>query len=96
MVFRGSVAQVGVAALIWGVLCPALAHARDGMQDEQFEAQFQQGTEAMRNGQLDEAAADFSKCITAAPNFAESYFDLGLSGCSRAGGMKRLPCSVKV
>jgi tetratricopeptide (TPR) repeat protein len=36
------------------------------------------GTDALRKGQLDEAAADFAKCIAAAPNFAEAYFDLGL------------------
>ncbi|MGI9071688.1 MAG: tetratricopeptide repeat protein [Bryobacteraceae bacterium] len=77
MASRGSVAQISVATIALGVLCPALVQARSGIQ-EGFEAQFQEGTEALRNGQLDEAAADFSKCIAAAPNLAESYFDLGL------------------
>lgn len=33
----------------------------------------------MRNGQLDEAATDFSKAATLNPTFAEAYFNLGLA-----------------
>jgi tetratricopeptide (TPR) repeat protein len=39
---------------------------------------FNQGTEAMRNGGLEDAADDFSKAITLEPSFALAYFDLGL------------------
>ena len=42
------------------------------------EKTFQDGTQAMRSGQLEHAAADFKQVTTEAPGFAEAYFNLGL------------------
>src|SRR5712691_6911645 len=47
-------------------------------QDSSMESRFRHGTEAMRNGALDEAAGDFSAVIHISPRFAEAYFNLGL------------------
>jgi tetratricopeptide (TPR) repeat protein len=47
-------------------------------QDPSMESRFRHGTEAMRNGALDEAAGDFSAVIHISPHFAEAYFNLGL------------------
>ncbi|MBV8903478.1 MAG: tetratricopeptide repeat protein, partial [Acidobacteriia bacterium] len=47
-------------------------------QSGAFETSFQEGTEALRTGRLDEAASAFTKAISADPSSAESYFDLGL------------------
>jgi len=47
-------------------------------QDNQTEKAFHQGTAALHDGQLDAAAADFSRVATLAPTFAEAYFNLGL------------------
>jgi len=74
----GFVARIGVAVIGVVGLYPGVLQARFIQQAAHFEEDFQQGTEAMRKGQLEEAAADFLKCIAAAPRFAESYFDLGL------------------
>jgi tetratricopeptide (TPR) repeat protein len=49
-----------------------------GGQSADFETLFREGTEAMRQGRLDAAADDFSRCISLSPNFAQSYFNLGL------------------
>ena len=48
-------------------------------QDSHFEKSFHQGTEAMRNGEWDEAAAAFSKATALAPTSAKAYFNLGLA-----------------
>jgi tetratricopeptide (TPR) repeat protein len=48
-------------------------------QASQFEKSFHQGTEAMRNGQWDEAAAAFGEATVLAPTSAKAYFNLGLS-----------------
>ncbi len=48
-------------------------------QNPKIEKTFRLGTEALRNGQLDEAAADFSQAIASAPTFAEAHFNLGLA-----------------
>ena len=47
-------------------------------QTATFEKTFQDGTEAMKSGQLDQAAADFKQVTVQAPAFAEGYFNLGL------------------
>ncbi len=39
---------------------------------------FRKGTESMRNGHLDEAAAGFTSAAQAVPTFAEAYLNLGL------------------
>jgi len=39
---------------------------------------FNQGTEAMRTGALEDAAGDFSKVIALNPSFAQAYLNLGL------------------
>ncbi|HEY6130114.1 MAG TPA: tetratricopeptide repeat protein [Candidatus Acidoferrum sp.] len=43
-----------------------------------IESQFQQASEAMRQGQLDKAAQGFSSVVKASPTFAEGYLNLGL------------------
>jgi tetratricopeptide (TPR) repeat protein len=60
-----------VAALLW--LAPAQAQLSASAEET-----FNQGTQAMRAGSLDEAAGDFSKVIAADPSFAQAYFNLGL------------------
>ena len=40
---------------------------------------FQQGTSALQQGQLDQAAAAFESVVHDSPGFAEAYFDLGLT-----------------
>lgn len=47
-------------------------------QEPQAAEVFRDGIMAMRGGNLDAAAADFSKAISLNPKFAESYFNLGL------------------
>jgi tetratricopeptide (TPR) repeat protein len=42
------------------------------------ETQFRQASEAMRQGQLDQAAEGFSSIVKASPTFAEAYLNLGL------------------
>jgi tetratricopeptide (TPR) repeat protein len=42
------------------------------------ETQFRQASEAMRQGQLDQAADGFSSIVKASPTFAEAYLNLGL------------------
>jgi tetratricopeptide (TPR) repeat protein len=42
------------------------------------ETQFRQASEAMRQGQFDQAADGFSSIIKASPTFAEAYLNLGL------------------
>lgn len=70
---RGLVANLFVFAAGWIAAYPAVLYAQDD-----FQGWFQQGTEGMRSGHLDQAAEDFSKCISAQPDFAQSYFNLGL------------------
>ena len=47
-------------------------------QTPQLDKTFRQGTQALRDGQLDEAAADFGAVVSASPSFAEAHFNLGL------------------
>src|SRR5947199_2142987 len=47
-------------------------------QDDAFETAFQNGTDALRSGRLDDAAASFEKCTQLNPSFAEAYLNLGL------------------
>lgn len=70
----GFIVRAGIAMWMAIALRPLTARA----QNEAFEAVFQAGTEELRSGQLDRAAADFSKCIAEEPGFAQSYFNLGL------------------
>lgn len=74
MARTGITAPIATALWVSAILWPTSLQA----QNESFEQRFQDGTEAMRSGQLDRAAEDFDKCIAADPNFAQSYFNLGL------------------
>ncbi|HZR64641.1 MAG TPA: tetratricopeptide repeat protein [Terriglobales bacterium] len=47
-------------------------------QTSGLNAEFSKGTEAMRNGDLDQAASIFSSITEKNPAFAEAYFNLGL------------------
>ena len=68
--FRAFLASVLIAACV----LPPLAFS----QTSEVEKAFHQGAEALRNGQLDAASADFSKGIALSPAFAEAHFNLGL------------------
>jgi protein O-GlcNAc transferase len=48
-------------------------------QNTRFEKSFQQGTQASRSGQWEEAAEDFAKAVTLDPASAPAHFNLGLS-----------------
>ncbi len=47
-------------------------------QESGIESKFRDGTEAMRNGSLAQAATDFQAVIRSSPRFAEAYLNLGL------------------
>jgi tetratricopeptide (TPR) repeat protein len=64
-----------VKLILVGVFAfPVLAQT----QTATFEKTFQDGTEALKSGQLEQAAADFKQVTVQAPGFAEGYFNLGL------------------
>ena len=68
---------VGIkVALTFGLIL-ALAHPVAGQLKSPGE-RFQEATEAMKQGRLDEAASGFASVITAAPSFAEAHLNLGL------------------
>ena len=46
--------------------------------DPETRAKFEQGTQAMRAGELDQAAEAFAEITKHAPTFAEAFFNLGL------------------
>ena len=61
------------------VILTVLASPLAGQQpDEQVRTTFRNATEAMQQGQWDEAAAGFTSVLKASPGFAEAYFNLGL------------------
>ena len=60
-------------AILVVALGPSLAS-----QTGEIEKTFHEGNLAMRNGQLDVAAADFQSVTSAMPRFAEAHFNLGL------------------
>jgi len=67
----------GTAALVLALACagPALLRAQTGPA---VDDQFRQASEAMRNGNLEEAGRGFAAVAKAAPTFAEAYLNLGL------------------
>lgn len=67
--------SVGQALLgIMLLTLPTLSRA----QSPQVTAEFTRATQAMREGNLEEAGSGFAAVIKQAPSFAEAYFDLGL------------------
>jgi tetratricopeptide (TPR) repeat protein len=72
--------QIGVFASKVRViaLLASLSAGAVWAQDTQVEKSFHQGTEALRQGQLDQAAAAFTETTLQRPTFAEAYFNLGL------------------
>jgi tetratricopeptide (TPR) repeat protein len=66
--FRLKLVLVGVFTI------SALAQSQTAV----FEKTFQEGTTAMRGGQLEQAASAFTQVTIQAPAFAEAYFNLGL------------------
>ena len=81
---------IGLALLVWGTMTASkctlpclsslfvLLAALAGAQSSPFEKAFRDGTAAMRAGDLEAAAHDFSKAVELSPNFAEAHFNLGL------------------
>jgi len=69
-----SVAAATLAFCALAVVCPPGLHA----QTKTFESLFREGTEAMRAGNLDQAAQNFSAAAKMNPAFAEASFNLGL------------------
>ncbi|MGH9654991.1 MAG: tetratricopeptide repeat protein [Bryobacteraceae bacterium] len=67
--FAGTLARYGLLSALSVCLVAA---------QTSFSSFFQQGTEAMRAGRLDAAAADFSRCLKAVPGSASAHFNLGL------------------
>ena len=61
-------------AFFFLALCPPDLPA----QTNTLEGLFRQGTEALRAGNLDQAAQDFSAAVKMNPSFAEASFNLGL------------------
>jgi len=55
-----------------------IATAARGQLGPEAKKTFNQGTEAMHSGALQEAADDFSRVTTLEPSFAQAYFNLGL------------------
>lgn len=58
--------------LILALAGPARAHQKSPTE------RFQEATEAMKQGRLDEAASGFASVIAMAPSFAEAHLNLGL------------------
>ncbi len=73
-IFDGCLRLVAVLCLTAAIVFPSYSVT----QTSDFQKAFYQGVQALRNGQLDEASASFSRAITLSPTFAEAYFNLGL------------------
>ena len=69
-----SVAAATLALCVLASVCPPGLQA----QASTLESLFRQGTEALRDGNLDLAAQDFSAAAKMNPSFAEASFNLGL------------------
>jgi Flp pilus assembly protein TadD len=70
------VAAATLVSCLFAVLCPPNLPAQS--QPKTLEGLFHEGTEAMRAGNLDQAAQDFSAAAKMDPSFAEASFNLGL------------------
>ena len=64
-------------------------------QQAEFEQQFGHGVEALKNRQLDEAAAAFTRCTVLRPQFAEAWFNLGLTRFQQNEFDKAIPALDK-
>ena len=62
-----------VLCILCGVTVPLWAQRSPEVDDR-----FRQATEAMRNGNLEEAGKGFAAVVSQAPNFAEAHLNLGL------------------
>lgn len=77
--------NVDFSAKLWRprvVLCGFLALAAGlplSGQNTPFEKSFQQGAEASRDGQWQQAAEDFARAVALNPTSAPAYFNLGLA-----------------
>src|ERR1700733_15023261 len=65
--------QVLLCIVLLGAIGAAAAQSPEGTT-----AAFTQATQAMREGNLEEAGAGFAAVVKLAPGFAEAYFNLGL------------------
>src|ERR1700719_1084152 len=61
----------------WLPVCLGVAQSASG-QTMAVSERFRQATEAMRAGQLEEAAQGFASVTATSPGFAEAHFNLGL------------------
>src|SRR5579885_3282756 len=64
-------------ACVFGLVL-SFCHAAALGQTNSFETAFRSGTEAMRSGDLEAAADDFSQAAKLNPSFAEAHLNLGL------------------
>jgi tetratricopeptide (TPR) repeat protein len=71
-----SVAAVTLVFCLLAFVCPPNLPAQS--QAKTLEGLFHEGTEAVRAGNLDQAAQDFSAAAKMDPSFAEASFNLGL------------------
>ena len=67
-----------ISFAFWLAVCNALASAQSTPNTD-VAAEFTQGTAALREGNLDQAAEKFESVVKRQPQFAEAYFDLGLT-----------------
>lgn len=70
--------RVGLGGQAAAIAVLAVSLCTQALTGQTFEELFEQGTQAMRAGQLAAAAEKFTQCIAAEPNFAQSYFNLAL------------------
>lgn len=70
-------AGLAILALVL-VAGPRTLSAQTAQQQNAAAERYRHGVQAMREGKLDEAAADFRRVVALAPGFAGGHFDLGL------------------
>ncbi len=77
------------------LLALALGLPAAAAQSSSVDAAFQQATQAMRAGKLEDAEAGFASVTKASPSFAEAYFNLGLVRQERGEFEQAIPSFQK-
>lgn len=70
--------RIGLSFSVLLAVCNTLAFGQSS-SDTDVATEFRQGTAAMRDGNLDEAAEKFESVVKRQPQFAEAHFNLGLT-----------------